>query len=253
MKIFGFESVFYRINNSIKFHKSKFIKFYFKVRHEIINVNSNNPIFYPFSIKTNKCSDNCNNNDLYARICVPDPIKDSNVKVFNLMLRTTEIRHIKWYETCQCECRLDATVCNNKQRWNNDKCRCKCKELIDKDVCDEGYIWNPSNFECECDKSSDIDEYLDYENCKCRKKIVDKLVDECIETIEEVKPATITLVENENENSYKCSSCIMYTVLFWIFFIINVGIGAYFVYFYWYLKNNSLHVDFNTHKETTIY
>ena len=72
----------------------------------------------------------------------------------------------------------------------------------------------------------------------------DKLIDECTETVEEVKPAIITHVENENENSYKCSSCIMYT-LFWIFFTVNIGaIGAYFVYFYWYLKKDLPHVDF---------
>ena len=37
-------------------------------------------------------------------------------------------------------------------------------------VCDKGYIWNPSNYECECDKPCDIDEYLDYQICKCKKK-----------------------------------------------------------------------------------
>ena len=86
---------------------------------------------------------------------------------------------------------------------------------------------------------------LDCENCKCRKKLVDKLVDECTETVEEVKLAKITLAENEN--SYKCSSCTVYTVLFWIFFTINVGgIGAYFVYFHGYLKKMFT-------RETTIY
>ena len=94
-----------------------------KARPEIINVNSNNPVFYPFSIKTSKCSGNCNNiNDPHAKICVPDVIKDLNVKVFNLMLKTNETRHIEWHETCKCKCRLDAIVCNNKQRWNNDEC-----------------------------------------------------------------------------------------------------------------------------------
>ena len=44
--------------------------------------------------------------------------KNVNVKVFNLMSRTNETRHIKWHETCKCKCRLDASVCNNKQRWN---------------------------------------------------------------------------------------------------------------------------------------
>ena len=64
-----------------------------KARPEIVNVNSDNPIFYPFSIKTNKCSDNCNNiNDLYAKICVLDIVKDLKVKVFNLMSRTNETK-----------------------------------------------------------------------------------------------------------------------------------------------------------------
>ena len=93
-----------------------------KIRPEIININSNNPIFYPFSIKINKCSGSCNNiNNPYAKICVPDVIKDLNVKVFNLMSRTNETRFIKWYGKCMCECRLNAIICNNKQRWNKNK------------------------------------------------------------------------------------------------------------------------------------
>ena len=89
----------------------------FKARSQIVNVNSNNPIFYPFSIKISKCSGNCNNiNDPYSKICVPDIIKNLNVKVFNLVSRTNETRFVEWQETCKCECRLDAIVCNNKQR-----------------------------------------------------------------------------------------------------------------------------------------
>ena len=84
-----------------------------KTRTEIINVNRNNPIFYPLSIKISKCSGNRNNiNDPYAKICVPDVVKDLDVKVFNLMSRTNETKNIKWHETCKCECRLDAIVCN---------------------------------------------------------------------------------------------------------------------------------------------
>ena len=74
---------------------------------------------------------------------------------------------------------MNASVCNNKQSWNRDEFRCECKELIDKGICDEGFIWNPSNCDSECDKSCDIEQYLDYKNCKCRKRIVDKLVEEC--------------------------------------------------------------------------
>ena len=110
-------------------------------------------------------------------------------------------------------------------------CRFECKQLIDKGVFNKGFTWNPSSCECECDKVCDTGEYLDYENCKCRKKIVDKLVEECIETVEEVKLAKITLAKNEN--SYKCSFCTVYFVLFWIFFTINVGgIGVNFIYFH---------------------
>ena len=105
-----------------------------KARPEIVDINSNNPILYPFSIKINKCSDNCNNiNDPYARICVPDTVKDLNVKVFNLITLTNKTRHIKWRESCKCICRLNKIICNSKQRWNEDKCRCECKELIDKE------------------------------------------------------------------------------------------------------------------------
>ena len=71
-----------------------------KARPEIVNVNSNNPVFYPFSVKTSKCNGNCNNiNDPYAQICVPDVVKDLYVKVFNLMSRTNETKNFKWHET----------------------------------------------------------------------------------------------------------------------------------------------------------
>ena len=119
-------------------------------------------------------------------------------------------------------------VFNNKC-WNKNKCRCECKELIDKEVCDKGFIWNPGYCECECDKACDVDEYLDYENCKCRKKLVHKLVDECTETVEEVKLAKITFAENESANKY--SSCAVYTVLMIVVFTIFTGITTYFVYY----------------------
>ena len=227
----------------------------YKVRPKIVNINSNNLIFYPFSVKTSKCSGNCNNiNDPYGRICVPDVVKNLNVKVFNLMQRTNETRHTKWHETCKYQCRIDAIVCNNKQRWNKDKCRCACKELIGNGACDKGYACNPSNCECECDEACNVGEYLDYENCKCRKKLVAPLIEESTETVEEVKIAKINLANNENENSCKCIPCTVYIVLLLIFFTINVsGIVTYYVYSQWYLKKYSPHVDFNTYKETTIY
>ena len=92
-----------------------------------------------------------------------------------------------------------------------------------------------------CDKNCDFNEYLDYENYKCRKKLVDKLIDECTETIEEVKLAKITFAENEN--NYKYSSCRVYIVLMIVVFTIFTGITIYFVSC----------IKFSTGKETKIW
>ena len=91
-----------------------------------------------------------------------------------------------------------------------------------------GFFWNLSNCECECDKSCDVGEYLDYANCKCRKRLIDKLVEKCSENIDEVKMTKITLAEVEN----KCKSlCTVYVLLIAIIFIICIGIGTYFIYY----------------------
>ena len=175
-----------------------------KVRPKLINIKSNEPSFYPYNIKIGKCSGSCNNFiDSYAKLCVPDVSQNMNTKVINLISRTNEARYIKWHETCKCKCRLDASVCNNKQRWNEDKCRCECKELIDKCICDKRFIWNRSNCECECDKSCDVGEYLDYKNCKCRKKSVDKLIERCNENIDEKEFHPNKMICNSTLNDYK--------------------------------------------------
>ena len=88
--------------------------------------------------------------------------------------------------------------------------------ITDKGVCARGFIWNPSN--------------CDYENCMCRKKLVDKLIEECTDGEE---------IDNENEQKHKYSSCTVYIVLFLIILAINIGTGTYFVYFHWYLKKDS--------------
>ena len=110
-----------------------------KTRSKIINTNNNEPVLYP-------CV-SCNNiNDPYAKLCVPNVVKHLNVKVFNFMSWSNQTKHIEWYKTCKSKCRLDASVCNNKQRWNEDKCRCECREELS-----DLSIGNPSNCNCECD------------------------------------------------------------------------------------------------------
>ena len=90
---------------------------------------------------------------------------------------------------------------------------------------------NPSNCKCECDKSCDVGECLDYENCKCRKSLVDKLVEECSENIDEdemVYDGTL----NDHKNVY--GSCTIHIVLFVIFFIMTISISSVFIYLHWY-------------------
>ena len=129
------------------------------------------------------------------------------------------------------------SVCNNKECWNYDKCRCKCKEFIDKGVSGKGFAWNPSNCECKCYKSCEFSEYLDYKNCKCRKRLVDKIAEECTENIEETRLVEINSTEcNSVENKFKHNSCTLHIVLLSTVFTVNIGISSYFLCFYWYLE-----------------
>ena len=67
-----------------------------KTRPQVVNVNGDEPVFFPFSTETSKCSGSCNNiNYPYANICVPDVVENLNVKVVNLMSRTNKTRHIE--------------------------------------------------------------------------------------------------------------------------------------------------------------
>ena len=155
------------------------------------------------------------------------------------MSRTNETRHIKWHKTCKCKCTLDASICNNKQRWNNYRCIGECKELIDKGTCDTGLIWNPSNCCCKCDKSCNIGEYLDYKNCRCRKKIIDKLVEESSENIdvnEKLYNETLDVIPSSDNKT--CDSCVVYITLFFVFLITSISMAIY-VYLFLYLKNKS--------------
>ena len=106
-------------------------------------------------------------------------------------------------------------------------------------MCDGGFIWNPGNCECECDKSCDIGEYLDYKNCKCRKIIIDKLIEEGSENIdgnEMLYNKTLNVIPLDviPLNDYKKvgSSCTIYIVLFAVFLITSICICCVFIYFY---------------------
>ena len=153
-----------------------------KIRPVIININSKE--YYPCSILVNKCSASCNDiNETYAKLCIPDVVKNINIKVFNLMSRNNKKRHASWHETCTCKCRLDVSISDYKQHWNNNIYICECKELIYKSRFGDGLIWNPRICECEYDKPCNMGEYLDYQNCESTKKLIDNLVEEDDEDI----------------------------------------------------------------------
>ena len=219
-------------------------------RPKIKDVNNNKPVFDLYSIKTNKCSGICSNiNDPYAKLCIPDIVKNINVKVFNLMSQINEARQIIWHETCKCVCRLILAVCNSRQIRNEDQCRCKCKEdLVNKMVCDKEYIWNPSNCACERDISCGIGQYLDYKSCVCRYSLIDKLLEECTSIINENKIHNKKLTVT---SSNYCASCTPNVVLFAVFFSTSVIISAAFAYFHWYKKD--VHIKFNPDTQTAIY
>ena len=126
------------------------------------------------------------------------------------MSKANETRNIELHETFKCKCRLDESVCNNKQRWNKDKRRCECKKLIYNGICDERFIWNPSDCDCECDKSCDVGEYIDYKNCKCREELLGKSVEECTENIDG-NEMTYNAILSEK----LCNSCTLY---YWSYF-----------------------------------
>ena len=102
---------------------------------------------------------------------------------------------------------------------------------------------NLSNCECECDKLCNVGEYLDYKNCKCRKRLIDKLVEESSENIDKNG-----MIYNSTLKDYEkiCISCTVYLVLFLIAFLMIIGISSAYFYFHWYLIKDFTHVKFNT-------
>ena len=101
--------------------------------------------------------------------------------------------------------------------------------MIDKGNCDNGFIWNPGICKCECDKSCDVGEYLDYANCKCRKRLIDKLVEECSEDINGNEMIHNTTLNNHRIHSIRYT---IYIVLLIISFMILMSIGSVYIYFY---------------------
>ena len=121
-----------------------------QVRPILVNVNSNETIFYRLTVNVNKCGGSSSTtDDPYARICVPNKVKNMHVNVFNLMSVVNETKFFVQHESCECICRLNESVCNSKQKWSHNKCQCECKELDYWGSCKNDYMWNLSTCDCE--------------------------------------------------------------------------------------------------------
>ena len=168
-----------------------------KPRPKILDVNEGigEALFYPYNVLVNKCSGSCNTlDDPMARLCVPNIIKNVNIKVYNFLMRLNETRNVLWHECCKCVCLLNSSVCNSKQIWNSDTCRCDCNEDFAGIInCTKGYTWNPST------RSG---QYLDHKNCVCKSKLVGRVIPECTNVINETMMNNVDNEHNDNTITY---------------------------------------------------
>ena len=107
---------------------------------------------FPYNIKVDRCTGNCNNiTNPYSRVCLPDITKNVTVRVFNLISQQNEMKEISFHKSCKCDCLLNETVCNNKQKWNSEECKCECLKI---ERFEEGFVWNVSSSEYEQGKKA---------------------------------------------------------------------------------------------------
>ena len=115
-----------------------------KVRKVVID---NDYMTFPYKIGVNRCVGSCNDiNNPYFKVCSPDIIKNISFKVFDLISQQNKFRNRTFHESCKFGCLLDEKVCNNKQKWNKNKCRCECLKI---EKCNDNSSWDVVNCRCE--------------------------------------------------------------------------------------------------------
>ena len=114
----------------------------------------NDCMTFPYKIKLDKCVGTCNDKDNPSfKVCTPDIVKNISVKVFDLISQKNTLKNIPFRKSCNCDCLLDEKVCNNKQKWNKNKCRCECLEIKERD---NNSFWNVVNCRCEFKKTAKL-------------------------------------------------------------------------------------------------
>ena len=194
-------------------------------RPKILDVNEGvgEALFYPYNVLVNKCSGSCNTLDNpMTKLCVPDVIKRVNMQVYNFLMRVNETRNVLWHESCKCICKLNSSVCNNKQIWNSNTCRYDCNEDFAGIInCAKGFMWNPSTCACQCDKWCKQGQYLDHKNCVCKNKLIGRVIEECT--------SVIIIKDNITNNN-------TYLILFIIFLI---GFIVFLIGFIYYCRRSN--------------
>ena len=200
-------------------------------RPKILDVNEGvgEALFYPYNVLVNKCSGSCDTLDNpMAKLCVPNIIKRTNMKVYNFLMMLNETRNVLWHESCTCICRLNSSVCNSKQIWNSDTCKCDCNEDFAGIInCIKGYTWNPSTCECQCDMWCKPGQYLDHKNCVCKNKLVGRIIGECTSVINETMMNNRDNITNDNTTTY------IFIGLFSVLLFAGIACFCVFAYFKW--------------------
>ena len=201
-------------------------------RRKILNVNEaiGEALFYPYNVQVNKCSGSCDTLDNpIEKLCVPNVMKELNMKFYNFLTILNETRNVLWHESCKCVCKLNSSVCNNNQIWNDDTCRCDCNQDFAGMInCAKGYTWNPSTCECQCDMWCKSGQYLDHKNCVCKNKLIGRIIEECTSVINE------TMINNKDNITNNT-----YLILFLMFLIGFIVFLMGFTYYYYYYRNNA--------------
>ena len=194
-------------------------------RPKILNINEGvgEALFYPYNVLVNKCSESCDTLDnSMSKICVPEIIKNVNMKVYNFLMRLNETRNVLWHESCKCVCSLNSSVCNSKQIWNSNTCRCDCNEdFVGIINCNKGYMWNPSTCERQCDKWCKSGQHLDHKNCVCKNKLIGRVIEECTSVINE------TMINNKESGNNNNTYLILFIIFLIGFIVFLIGFIYY--------------------------
>ena len=166
-----------------------------------------------------------------TKLCVPNVIKRVNTQVYNFLMRLNETRNVLWHESCKCVCKLNSSVCNNKQIWNDDTCRCDCNEdftdIISCECVESKYLRS------QCDTWCKQGQYFDHKNCVCQNELIGRVIEECTSVINE---AMINNKDNTTNNNNNNNNNNTYLILFIVFLI---GFIVFLIGFIYYCRRSN--------------